>query len=120
MNSIVRADEYTGTDIHTECANHLQYVQSMEIDPSTGIMWVLDVGRQNIFDLFPDNTCPPKLVLIDIKSGRIIKQHTFADTIANHTSSFLNDIVRLSFLSFIFFLCIPRESVPSSHSDMAR
>jgi hypothetical protein len=35
----------------------------MEIDRD-GVMWVIDVGRRNIFDEPPDvidNTCPPKV-----------------------------------------------------------
>ena len=69
----------------------IQYVQSMEIDPY-GRMWVVDVGRVNIFET-PDNKCHPKLVLIELKTGTILKNHTFQTDVAGWDSSFLNDIV---------------------------
>ena len=41
----------------------LQYVQSMEIDPNTGLMWIIDNGRVEFLDTTPAwNLCPPKLV----------------------------------------------------------
>ena len=73
----------------------LQYVQSFEIDPTTNTMWVIDIGRTAIFGENPDNTCPPKLVLIDLYTGKVDPSMTvvFTDAEAGHTTNFLNDIV---------------------------
>jgi hypothetical protein len=56
--------------------NAFQYVQSMEID-SMGRMWVIDVGSINLFSSSGPriNTCPPRLVIIDINSKNILKIH---------------------------------------------
>ena len=73
--------------------NALQYVQSMEIDPVSGLMWVIDVGRRNTWGgAKGNNTCPPKLVVLQLSSGEVQRQYTFPDSVASHTSSFLNDI----------------------------
>ena len=79
-------------EIGGDCSG-LQYVQSMEIDPD-GNMWVIDVGRINIFDPTVDNTCPPKLVVLDSRSGAMVDNpYIFPDNVASHTTNFLNDIV---------------------------
>ncbi|XP_071448647.1 major royal jelly protein 1-like [Hetaerina americana] len=71
----------------------LQFVQSMEIDP-LGRMWVLDVGRRNIFSGSPDNSCPPKLVLLDLQhDNRVLHTFTFPDDVVSHTNNFINDLV---------------------------
>eukprot|EP00937_MAST-01D_sp_MAST-1D-sp2_P005215 g5215.t1 len=73
----------------------LQFVQSMEID-SQGRMWIIDVGRRNIMDNPPSepiNDVPPKLVVLDIRTQRVLRRHTFSDAVAAHNASFLNDIV---------------------------
>jgi sugar lactone lactonase YvrE len=72
----------------------LQYVQSMEID-AAGLMWVIDVGRINIFDATGSlNRCPPKLLVIDTKDGSFVDApYVFPDEIASHRTNFLNDIV---------------------------
>ncbi|ODM92044.1 Protein yellow [Orchesella cincta] len=69
----------------------LQYVQSMTYD-LFGRMWVIDVGRVNIFTE-PDNHCPPKLLLIDMETDEVIKLYEFPDSVVSHTTNFLNDIV---------------------------
>lgn len=76
-----------------DCAG-LQYVQSMEID-AAGLMWVIDVGRINIFDAAGSiNHCPPKLLIIDTKDGSFVDTpYVFPDDIASHKTNFLNDIV---------------------------
>lgn len=70
----------------------LQNVQSMEIDPD-GLMWVVDVGRKYIYDQALDDSCPPKMVLIDVPSGEILETYTFPPGVAPYNASFLNDIV---------------------------
>ncbi|XP_060081147.1 protein yellow-like [Ylistrum balloti] len=70
-----------------------QYVQSMEIDPNTGYMWIIDVGRVNTLTNKSQNLCPPKLVIYDIRNERLVHVHEFPDSVASWTSNFLNDIV---------------------------
>ncbi|XP_049951123.1 protein yellow-like [Schistocerca serialis cubense] len=48
----------------------LQYVQSVEID-AAGRMWVPDSGRVNTQSGNADARCPPKLLVIDVESGRV-------------------------------------------------
>ena len=77
------------------CSN-IQYVQSMEIDPQRAEMWVIDVGRINIFSATspPVNSCPPKMLILDLNNGgAIVETYAFPDTSASHSSSLLNDIV---------------------------
>jgi len=69
----------------------LQYVQQMEID-QYGRMWLIDTGRLDILTATPRNLCPPKLVLIDLQSGRILKYHTFPPNVASPTAALLDDI----------------------------
>ena len=73
----------------------LWYVQSMEVDWSTGLMWVIDVGRLNIFDTaVPVVNGPPKLLLLDLTTGgAVVHTFIFPDSVASCTASFLNDIV---------------------------
>ncbi|CAL8145826.1 unnamed protein product [Orchesella dallaii] len=71
--------------------NSLQYVQSMEID-QFGRMWIVDVGRVNIFSTTPDNRCPPKLLLVDLAKDEIIKRYEFPDNVVSQQTNFLNDI----------------------------
>ncbi|CAG7659227.1 unnamed protein product [Allacma fusca] len=70
----------------------LQYAQSMEIDQFSR-MWVIDAGRRNIFDKSPDNKCPPKLLLLDLKTDQVIHSHEFPAEVVGRTSNFLNDLV---------------------------
>lgn len=71
----------------------IQYVQSMEITPD-GLMWVVDVGRKYFNDpAAADNSCPPKIVLIDIVSQNVVDTYVFPSEVAPYTGSFLNDIV---------------------------
>lgn len=73
----------------------LKYTQSMEIEPATGLMWMLDVGRLNIYDpeQAPINTSPPKLILYSIPDAAVVQTYLFTDDVAPYSSSFLNDIV---------------------------
>ena len=72
--------------------NALQYVQSMEID-THGRMWIVDVGRLNIFDA-PESVVngPPKLILLDIATRRVLQTFVFPHDVAAWNSSFLNDV----------------------------
>lgn len=99
------------------------YVQSMEID-SRGWMWILDVGRENLFDDPSSliNNLRPKLVVYDIKNRCVIRVHFFPDHVLPGNNSFGNDIVLdetaglgklgcgegdVSGLSPCFFLLVP-------------
>jgi len=70
----------------------LQYIQSMEID-RRGWMWIIDVGRVNLFDEdASDYSGAPKLWIWDIENNKLIHEFIFPDSIASHDTSFLNDI----------------------------
>jgi len=73
-------------------ASSLQYIQSMEID-RRGWMWIIDVGRINIFE---DNKAnysgAPKLWIWDIEGNSLVHEFVFPDRIASYKTSFLNDI----------------------------
>jgi sugar lactone lactonase YvrE len=75
--------------------DNLQFVQSMEIDPE-GVMWVLDVGRKHFVEKDPNlanNTCPPKMVLIDVPTGTVVDTYVFPTEDAPHDGAYLNDLV---------------------------
>ena len=93
-----------------DCAK-LQYVQSMEI--SGDVMWVVDVGRRNIFTAAPDNSCPPKLVRIDVRTRVVLSTYDFPTSAASHTASFLNDIV-VDAANDRAFICARHRGPPSS------
>jgi hypothetical protein len=65
----------------------------MEITPS-GVMWIIDVGRLNIFGGVPSEVVngPPKLVLWDMVARQAVHVFVFPSTVAPYDSSFLNDI----------------------------
>jgi len=73
---------------------HLQYVQSMEID-SRGWMWIIDVGRLNIFSSDPKEIVnrQPKLIIYDLIQNCEILRYDFPDDVVPRNNSFLNDIV---------------------------
>ncbi|CAG5126279.1 unnamed protein product [Candidula unifasciata] len=71
-----------------DCAA-LQFVQSMEIDPNTGFMYVIDTGRVGL----SLNLCPAKLVVYDLKIDTQIDLYEFPTHVVSNTSNFLNDIV---------------------------
>lgn len=76
----------------SDCSK-IQYVQSMEIDPE-GVMWVVDVGRKYFNDEHAaDNSCPPKMVLVDVVTAEVLDSYVFPSYVAPYTGAFLNDIV---------------------------
>jgi sugar lactone lactonase YvrE len=64
----------------------------MEIDQFNR-MWVVDVGRRNLFEGTPNNKCAPKILLIDLNTDKIIRSYEFPADVVSRNSSFLNDIV---------------------------
>ncbi|KAK3609771.1 hypothetical protein CHS0354_022632 [Potamilus streckersoni] len=110
----------------------LQYVQSMEIDPNTNYMWVIDTGRLDIFTENPRNLCPAKLVIFDLQTEQEIDRYVFPNNVVSGSSNFLNDIV-LDYVNgsvayaymtdtydskLIVFDYINRESYFISHASM--
>ena len=69
-----------------------QMVMSLEID-TYDRMWVIDNGRV----INPGNTdippCPPKLVIIDLNTDKVIKSHEFPENVASASEAYLNDLV---------------------------
>lgn len=65
----------------------LTSVNGIRID-ARGRMWVLDNGR---VDLAPAAPSVPKVVVLDVASGRELFRHTFSEHVAG-SGSFLNDI----------------------------
>ena len=47
----------------------LQNVKNVEIDPTTGYMWVIDSGRIDTLSQRSENRCPPKIVVFDLSSA---------------------------------------------------
>lgn len=80
----------------------IQNIQSMEIDP-LGRMWVADIGRRNTRLEQPDNTCPPKLVIIDLSTNEVVRVHVFPNHVASYQTSYLNDIVIDVFHWYAYF-----------------
>ncbi|XP_048510663.1 major royal jelly protein 1 [Athalia rosae] len=50
----------------------IQSVVDLDVD-SAGNLWVLDVGIVNTLDAQPVRRCPPKVLAIDVKSGKVLK-----------------------------------------------
>lgn len=73
----------------------LQYVHSMEIDPNTGYMWIIDTGRVNtLSSVTPaENLCPAKIIILNIATETIVRSYEFPDDVVSRTSNFMNDIV---------------------------
>ncbi|XP_012940503.1 major royal jelly protein 1 [Aplysia californica] len=71
----------------------LQFPMSMAMDPNTGYLYVIDVGRVGVTTSNADNSCPPKLVVFDTRrSNDAILSYVFPDSVVSATSNFLNDI----------------------------
>uniref|UniRef100_A0A1B6HAH0 Bee-milk protein n=1 Tax=Homalodisca liturata TaxID=320908 RepID=A0A1B6HAH0_9HEMI len=75
-----------------DCSS-LQNVQAIEIDPD-GFLWVADSGTIEELREFgePDNKCPPKLVIFDIKKRELVSEFEFSRELLR-PASILTDIV---------------------------
>lgn len=74
--------------------NAVQYAQSMEIDPNTGYMWIIDTGRLNLLSFSSsENLCPAKIVIVDIATKSVVHSYEFPDRVVSSSSNFLNDVV---------------------------
>nr|KAG5699871.1 hypothetical protein BaRGS_034645 [Batillaria attramentaria] len=87
---VVQNNVITGVKEVGECSA-LQYVQSMEVDPNTGLMWIIDSGR--VTSGSTGNPCPLKLIVYDIDQDREVRRFVFPSDVANPSTAFLNDIV---------------------------
>lgn len=73
--------------------DHLQNVRALEVDPD-GYLWVADSGVVGEFREYaePDNKCPPKIVIFDIKTRTRVSEYEFSRELLP-PSSILSDIV---------------------------
>ncbi|XP_054270153.1 major royal jelly protein 1-like [Macrosteles quadrilineatus] len=73
--------------------DHLQNVRALEVDPD-GFLWVADSGVVGEFREYsePDNKCPPKIVIFDIKTRTRVSEYEFSRELLP-SSSVLSDIV---------------------------
>ncbi|CAG5121206.1 unnamed protein product [Candidula unifasciata] len=67
----------------------LQYVQSMEVDPNTGLMYVLDSGRVG----GSLNLCPAKIVVFDLNTDTQVHSYQMPEDVVTRTHNAMNDIV---------------------------
>ncbi|ODM91781.1 Protein yellow [Orchesella cincta] len=70
----------------------LQLVQAMELDPYNRL-WIVDVGRAEIFGDPPKNFCAAKLVILDLTNGnKIERAYEFPDSVVNRDGNIIKDI----------------------------
>ena len=70
----------------------LQFVQSMEIDPASGYMWIIDGGRREWLTPDPINACPGKIVILDLNTDQVGK--TLPPTGHSQTAFLWNEFSR--------------------------
>ena len=63
-----------------------QKVQNIEIDPKSGMLFVIDTGGVK-------DECPAKLVIYDTHTDKEIHRHIFSETVVPKGSNYLNDLV---------------------------
>lgn len=63
-----------------------QKVQNIEVDPKTGLMFVIDTGGRKY-------GCPAKLVIYDVKRDVELHRHMFPDDVVSRDTNYLNDLV---------------------------
>ncbi|XP_012943431.1 protein yellow [Aplysia californica] len=73
----------------------LQYIQSMEIDPNTGHMYVIDTGRIGLAspNVQPQNLCPAKIVVYDLNTDQQTASYEIPADVVSRDKNFMNDIV---------------------------
>ncbi|KAK6986156.1 protein yellow [Biomphalaria glabrata] len=73
--------------------NALQYVQSMEVDTNTGLMYVIDTGRVGIRGNETTSTrCPAKIVVFNLETDQKVSSYELPESFVS-SDNFLNDIV---------------------------
>lgn len=71
----------------------LNLVQSMEIDPYTGYMWIIDTAWVPRTNLSIADKCPSKIVIWDLNKNVEVHRHTFPSGVTGLGLFYLNDIV---------------------------
>lgn len=74
----------------------LQRVQSMEIDPKTGYMWIIDTGyiaSMEDVDVQPVDSCPGKIIIFDINSHTEVHRYVIPKVVTGYGLYYLNDVV---------------------------
>ncbi|KAK0065526.1 protein yellow-like isoform X1 [Biomphalaria pfeifferi] len=70
----------------------LQYPLSVTIDPNTGFMYVIDIGKIGLGPV--DDGCPAKLVVLNInQGGSLVRSHNFPESVVPKRTNLVNDIV---------------------------
>lgn len=72
------------------CEN-LQFVSAVEIDPTSGWMWIVDNGWYDTEDR--TNSCPAKLIIYDLNNDTEIQRHVFKKMVTGYGRFLLNNIV---------------------------
>lgn len=76
--------------------NALQRVQSMEIDPYTGYMWIVDTGyiasMENV-TVQPADSCPAKIIIFDINKHQEVHRYVIPKMVTGYGLFYLNDVV---------------------------
>ncbi|KAL4222362.1 hypothetical protein ACF0H5_018401 [Mactra antiquata] len=74
----------------------IQRVQSMEIDPQTGYMWIVDTGyipNMKDVEVQPVDSCPAKMIIYDIDNNVEVRRYIFPKSTVGYGLFYLNDIV---------------------------
>ncbi|XP_060581097.1 protein yellow-like [Ruditapes philippinarum] len=74
----------------------LQRVQSMEIDPNTGYMWIVDTGyiaKMQDVGVQPVDSCPAKIIIFDLNKHEEVHRYIFPRLTVGYGLFYLNDIV---------------------------
>ena len=67
--------------------NAIQNIGALKIDKAAGMLWAVDMGTVNKFPL-----CPSKLVIFNIRSGGLVRNHIFSTTVLSNVGGFITDI----------------------------
>lgn len=86
-------DAYPSWEMHIlgDC-NTLQLVQSMEIDPESGLMWILDTAYVPSSSIEVAKRCLPKIVVWDINQNKEVYRYVFSKEVIEDPF-YLNDLV---------------------------
>lgn len=86
-------DAYPSWEMHIlgDC-NTLQLVQSMEIDPESGLMWILDTAYVPSSSIEVAKRCLPKIVVWDINQNKEVYRYVFSKEVIQDPF-YLNDLV---------------------------
>lgn len=85
---------YPNWDIHMDgdCSK-FKLIQSMEIDPYTGHMWIIDTAFVPRGAVSVPDPCPKKLVIWNLRTNTEVHRYSFPSSVIGLGMSYLNDIV---------------------------